>query len=676
MRTTQWVAEATQHLSKNEIADYFERRGLEVPPDALAEIFADTAGRVQSVRLVGDLLETHPHDIKYVKSAYRHTMQTVIRERVFTVCTPAARTLLIELSLLMRLPFGLVAELAQDEATLAELLASSSFFSYDTFLCEYRMHPILLDFLRGKQGELSVEQRRKTLGTAARWCIEHELVLDACLYHEQLGDYDAITDLASTLTFVIPPEKAEGLLEIFNRAPRSLFSTNPAAPVVHVRFLLSLGRVDEARAAMHDYIARIESLPQTPATRQSLFGLYNNLGFAGLVQCIETGDYEFWQYFKQASAYAEPSGFAPSRSMTVASLGTFVCRVGKPDKGELEKYLAAIRKAVFYAEGCLGNCMAGLDDLTEAEIAFYRLDVRTAECCALQALFKARKSGQYEVESTTLFLLLRTYLYQGRFEKLQTVLEQIERLTEVPEFINRQNHYEIELGWFYAMIGERNRIAPRFKSDIWAHERGLHIDDFAALVKCKYYALEKNYSTMSAFLRSRTEGFGISHFLFGRIVKELVNAICQYELRNKADAMQHLRVAYDLAKPNEILMPFIAMGNHARSLIGYALKIKDLGIPTAWLQMVRSKATTYAKRVASVRNRYLESCGDAPLVQLTTKELRLLDDLSRGLSRSELALAQDISINTVKAMLQIVYEKLGAESGIEAVRIAASKNLI
>jgi len=63
-------------------------------------------------------------------------------------------------------------------------------------------------------------------------------------------------------------------------------------------------------------------------------------------------------------------------------------------------------------------------------------------------------------------------------------------------------------------------------------------------------------------------------------------------------------------------------------------------------------------------------------VALTVKEKQILFDLSQGLSRAEIALGRGISINTVKVALPIIFEKLGAEGSMDAVRIALAKHLL
>jgi LuxR family maltose regulon positive regulatory protein len=77
-----------------------------------------------------------------------------------------------------------------------------------------------------------------------------------------------------------------------------------------------------------------------------------------------------------------------------------------------------------------------------------------------------------------------------------------------------------------------------------------------------------------------------------------------------------------------------------------------------------------------VRSRYLYAHDLETTVHLTSKELDILVDLSQGLSRVEISQVHNISANTVKSMLRMIYEKLGAESAMDAIRIATTRNLL
>ena len=130
-----------------------------------------------------------------------------------------------------------------------------------------------------------------------------------------------------------------------------------------------------------------------------------------------------------------------------------------------------------------------------------------------------------------------------------------------------------------------------------------------------------------------------------------------------------------MAAPNGFDMPFIEMGAPMAALMRAAMKA-DTGIPPEWLEDIRSKAMTYSKRIAYVRSRHLEERNPDADTELTEPEIALLKDLSHGLSKTELAETRRITVNTVKLQLQIIFDKLGADGDVEAVRIAASKDII
>jgi len=61
---------------------------------------------------------------------------------------------------------------------------------------------------------------------------------------------------------------------------------------------------------------------------------------------------------------------------------------------------------------------------------------------------------------------------------------------------------------------------------------------------------------------------------------------------------------------------------------------------------------------------------------LTGREIVILKDLSQGLSRTEIAASQNISANTVKMVVNTIYNKLGANNLPDAIRVAMNHKII
>jgi DNA-binding NarL/FixJ family response regulator len=111
-----------------------------------------------------------------------------------------------------------------------------------------------------------------------------------------------------------------------------------------------------------------------------------------------------------------------------------------------------------------------------------------------------------------------------------------------------------------------------------------------------------------------------------------------------------------------------------RTLTAFVLK-KNTDIPKTWLKTINVKSASYAKRQAHVIAKYKQSVS-IEKISISPRETEILKDLSHGLSRSEIAVNRNLSINTVKMVINNVYMKLGAENLADAIRIAVEYKLI
>jgi LuxR family maltose regulon positive regulatory protein len=264
----------------------------------------------------------------------------------------------------------------------------------------------------------------------------------------------------------------------------------------------------------------------------------------------------------------------------------------------------------------------------------------------------------------------------GRYEMIMNALTRLEALTEEKSFTYRYLVYEVISSWFYAVIGEVDRVESWLKSDHWSPGQNRFISGIDDFARSRYYLTQKNYQTLLSFVGSRTTQYGVAHFIVGRVGAVAMKGICYLRFGNREEAFAQLREAYDLSRPLGLDMVFIEMGSDTRSLVSAALKASVSGIPTEWLERIRSQATTYAKRVTFIHSRYQATHGTEINIRLTDRELEILRDLTHGLSRMEISLARGISLNTIKSMLRIICDKLGAESLMDAIRLATAKHLL
>jgi LuxR family maltose regulon positive regulatory protein len=674
-------------FTKNELVEYFEQKGIVASPDLIVNILTDTEGWPFAVSLAARLLEMDAADRTYIHTMLKSNFDALIERELYSVISEELRHFLLQLSLAKHLSPDLIREFENGEEYMRELSAASSFIRYDHYMHVYRIHHLLLRFLEGKRHQLSEQEQREALEKTARWCAANGYKLDAIASYLQLGDYYAIITLSYTYPFVMPFDVATELLEIFEQAPPEIFEANPDVYYLHARLIMTAGRAEEGIEKSLEYIRILEKRPYDEVVKRTLLALHQCLGFAKLIASIETHDYDFARHFVDATAHFEAPVDLPTGGFQVYNVGPYALRIGRGGVGEPEALIKTISEVAACTTVTMQGCMHGLDDLMRAEYAYFRDQNTEAERFALSCIGAARDYGQFEIESRALFLLLRIYLQKGKYDQIMEVLASLEALTNETAFPNRFLLYEIISSWFFAIIGETDKVESWLKSDLWSRGPSNLFDGLEDTVKSRYYLSTRNYQTLVAFIDSRTTRFGISRYLLGKIGITAYKAVAYLQLDERRKAFSFLKEAYDLASPNGLNMSFIELGNNMRTLAGAALKVLDepevlgpgtvgLGIPASWLEAVRRRATTYAKRVAFVRSLYLERHNPHDDVQITGKELEILTDLSQGLSRTEISLTHGISINTVKSMLQIIYDKLGAENAMDAVRIATTKKIL
>jgi LuxR family maltose regulon positive regulatory protein len=478
---------------------------------------------------------------------------------------------------------------------------------------------------------------------------------------------------------ILPNRTAGMLLEIMERAPAEIYDRIATAQVIRTGLYLTLEMFDKSREELLAVIARLEAAPPSPTVYRTLTGCYNNLGFIGMNTSSYTRDYGYVHYFEKARRYYEFNRFEVGPPISIIALSSYLCRVNTEEAGEMEKYIGAISASIPYTSFTFGGCALGMDDLCRGELAFFRGDTARAEQYVLRALQSAQQGKQYETENRALFYLLRINLTRGNYEAVENILRQAEAQLNEPDYPNRFTIHDICCGWYYAHIGQTDRLAPWLKNDFEESDLNSIAFGLEVLVKAKYHFAERRCPAALAVLESRGRRSGLWDFVLGRIEKKVLEAVCWYQIRDKSAAFAALETAYGLAAPNALYMPFTELGKDMRALADAALKDKTAALPRDWLEGVRRDAAAYAKKWFAVAERYRPEesrKGTAERGDLSRRETGILANLAQGMTQEEIAGLSSLSVNTVKSVIRSVYRKLGAVNKADAVRIAVSRGLV
>ena len=600
------ITEDELRFSQQEMTRYFALQNLKVPLDTAASIYQDTEGWAFAIHLAGlSLRKGAPGE--YGRSLMRFNIFKLIESEILAAVSGKMRRFLIKLSLVDRLPRELIMEFTGDTDLAGELEKMGPFVRFDTYLNAYRIHHLFLVYLQGKQDCLSGDEKREVYSKAGRWCAEHNLKMDAFSYYEKAEDYEGIIALVYTLPMLIPEAMAEFLLDLFERTPPDRFSLHAIAYVIHTRLLNALGRFGEAEKRLNTLIQEYKALPSTPFNSQVLFRCNINLGFTKMFSCIFSGDYGFDECFKQAASYFASIDYRNPPVASILTLNSYVCGVGRPEKEEMEKFIAALDGAEPFLAETLNGYAFGLADLARAELAFFKTSLEESERYCSQALRKARSRNQYEIETRVLYGSFRVQLALGNLDRLPEIIKQLEAQREIRAYQTRFIHYEMACGWLYAHLEMPDKLAPWLKDEFEEIDLNSLSLGMETMVRAKYQFAEKRYSAALASL----EGIRANHFaasmLMGRIEMKIMEALCRYRGGDLGGALATMRDAYVLAEPGGLWMPFIEMGRDMRAFTGAALKeTEEAGcpLPRPWLERIQRNAAAYGKKFFAAQERF------------------------------------------------------------------------
>ncbi|GHV87539.1 hypothetical protein AGMMS50255_8350 [Spirochaetia bacterium] len=601
------ITEADLKFTREEMGEYFRIQNIKTSPQTAAAVHRDCEGWAFAIHLSGLFLKNAPpgggiaagtgHG--YVPQVMRSNIFKLIETEVMEPLTPSLRKFLVKLSLCDHLPRELPELIAKAEGPennlIDEMEKVGSFIYFDTYRNAYQIHHLFLEYLEKQQDTLTAEEKKRVYEKAAAWCVENNQKMDAISYYEKAENFNEIIALIFTLPLIVPTLMARFILELLDRNSQEFYEENQAIIIVRARILVSLGLFAEAAQELKSVIPLLEAALPTPLVHRLLPGCYITLGFIGLINSINTADYGFVGLFEKAAAHAPLSGYVTRPPVSVLTITSYICRVGSSAKGGMEKYIEALTAVTPHAALVMGGCMMGLDDLAKAEIAFFRGDTAEAEKQAHTALLRALEGMQYEIENRSLFYLLRIYLNHGNYENIRHILEKMEAHLDKIYYLNRFVHHDINMGWFYAQLGNTPSLAPWLKndfeeSDLNSMTRGLEI-----LVKARYHFAEKRYPAALAALENWTDDARAP--VLGRVETKALESVCRYHLRDREGAFAVLEQAYKLAEPNGFTMPFTELGRDMRTLAEAALKDRPPGLPVSWLEECRRNAAAYAKKL-------------------------------------------------------------------------------
>ena len=658
-------------FTNSELTAYFNKLNIFPEQENMRVIMQDTEGWAFAINLIARLYPRTPGYRGYLRSAMKSNIFHLMETEIWTKISAKVQKFLICLSLIEHLSFELIMLLTKgDEDLTIGLEQQNAYVRRDSYINAYIINPLFLEFLVTKQELLTDEQKHETYIIAGNWCSNNDFKIDALSYYDKAFAYESIVSELFTLPFQMPFDIAKYAASILDKIPEKKFHSVDFLALSHIRSYMSQGLWEKSAELAAYYEAKFLKLPKKNSFgKRNLSGIYLCWavlrGYMGLMDNC----YDFDKYFNLFCKYYTAA--SNMENFSVRHTGPWINAIG--NSGRPDEYINAVNRSSNIMSKCFKGFMAGEDDLSCGELKFYQGDMRTAEQLITHAADKAKDKGQTGIAQLALIYIMRLSIIQGNFQKAKKAIEDTKALFEKSDYSNTNIDLDISLFWYYYLLNQPENIPEWLKENFSPYGHAGFIENFWNQLKARFCYSARMYLPILVYTREMKQR---ESYLFGHLEMLVMEACIHYKMNEKKQAFSVLADAYKIALPNSIIMPFIELGKDMRTLCAAAVKEKDLAIPKPWLENIYHKAASYAKRQNSVISEYKQLNRLKDRINISPRELEILTDLCHGLSRMEIAVSRNLSINTVKMVINNIYYKTGAENKADLIRRAVMEKIV
>ncbi len=649
-------------FTEEELGDYCRMMQEHISKEDLNQIWQHTDGWISFAYLLLLGLENG------IPVSMNANMESMIERALFSRYDSAMQDFQLRLSIMDEFTAE-QAEMvtqAEDSAKRLKLLnAENAFVFYEERTGKYHIHQVLRNYLRRKR-TFSAEELRTLYGRLGDWLLSRQEFLPAYRYLNQAG---RVEDILSHLN---DPKNIrnewldfDGADEMFDSVPRELLFQYPFAYLLHIFYSILTGKEN----AVMGWEKRLDELERHYTQQEGLEQVFLNrvLGEILIVRkftmfndvaAMRASDEEISRLLNGQSSYIT----LQSNEFTFAS--PHYLYLYFRDKGSFGELARLLSTDVGYARFS-GGCGTGSDSLASAECALETGDLDGSVSHCRKAIAKAEGMSQTGIVICARFALIRLRLAGGKTKDALDLLSQMEREVEALSSSVYNTTVDLCKGYVFACLGQPERIPS------WLQTGDLRPADFFSqgiafncivygktlLALGKYEELEAHIPQFQTCFDQFNNRLGLIHNLIFEAV-----ACCHLYGLEKGTAL--LTSALMEAQPDNLVLPFAENASH---IIGMLKVIAQ-----------KNPGNEFYNRILTLSRKYEGGLSGTPFpaATLSQREIDILSLAAIGLSRKEMAARLYISEETAKTHFKNIYQKLGVNSKVAAIKLARDRGYL
>lgn len=665
-----YIDTETLAFTIQEVRDYFAFMGLADPPENLEEIYRYTRGWISAIYLI--LLGIR----QGLPVTGVSTISQLVGENLYSSLDNEVKEALLDLSVLDCFTADLAVTVAENTETprmLDRLVGQNAFIEFDRQTGVYKLHNVLLDFLR-ETSTACGRDLRPACRRAGKWYLEHGELISAFDYYHRAGRIEELLDRLNAIqrlesSYFIGVDL---LRVVFGELSPEAYVKYPF-PILRMAFSFVLSgdesdvkECEKITAALKAYYSEAADVPET--LRNRILGEIEVIGI--------------FRAFNDAPGMVEIS--LKAGRLLDGGVSNLVFRhneftFGLPhfiyayyrEPGEFKKTVECIEKG--FPPGVFDGCGTGCAELARAEYALETGDAESAELYARKALYKGKTLSQTGIILSANFTLMRLHLLRGDFAAAKKLLAETreEFLTNPQYEITPQNSviYNLTMdmceGYLYGCLNLPGLIPEWLRSgEIEAKPLMMRGAAFPYIVYGKSVLLSQSWAELEVLCEIAEKRYMIFRNRLGLLHNAVYAAVAKYNLYGMEAGIKTLLPALKEAQEDGVLLPFAENAAFILPML-YEIRKADVLDP-AYIERLLRLCEQYSRNLAA----------RSPAVRLTGREAEVMELVSQGLTNRQIADRLYLSVAGVKKHLESIYAKLEVSNRAGAVQKAQKEGLL
>ncbi len=560
----------------------------------------------------------------------------------------------------------------------SRLLESNPFIQQEKSKRSYCLHAYLRVLLQEELACLDEEQRRHILLRAGDWCAGQNSPFDALTLYFQGQVYERILALALRhMQMVRVDGTPYDLLaqEIVQHCPLTVKQRHPLALLRIAYHLHTCGLLSDYHQLMDELQGIIAQAPdQEQKALQGEWLLVDALGHRGDLPIL-------------CAKLEQARRLLPGRSRVLDAWEPFALGVDSMARlfwtawGQADEIAEHLEQAVELYGDLTGGGI-GTDTLYRAELAYYRGDMAMAEVLCHKAIYMAESTRQDTLLLTALKLLAHIAIQTSNLTLWGQALESLEQgmagspanpaLGQVLFDLIRNQLYiavgavEQMAGWqkqaanLFGLYGE----APKgFSLPAGSEHFSAYQQAAVVLVHARYLVESGQFARALGVIELGIKASEKSRTPLLAIQYQLLGSLCHLALQDRLQAKAFAAKAVELVLYDNLLLFLAEMAPRLEGLVEEILQ--EEGLPCTLQEVV------FLQRDRADVLGLLQKAMGGNKLGLTDREYQIALLVAQGKTNREIAGELFISVDTVKAGLKHIFQKLTISRRAELVKLLA-----